>query len=163
VDYFLGLDLQGQAFLLAHVNYITDEELVRLSQTGHSVVYCPRSHGYFGHPDHSFVKMLGLGINVCLGTDSLASNSSLSLLEEMRYLHRRYPAVPPEVVVRMATLNGAVGLGWDDKIGSLAPGNEADLIAIPLAKPDREPCRDILESDSQPVMVMVGGEVVHKI
>jgi len=163
VDYFLKMDLRGQAFLLAHVNYITDEEMARFSQTGHSVVYCPRSHGYFGHPDHSFVKMLESGIHVCLGTDSLASNTSLSMLAEMRYLYRRYPAIPAEMVIRMATRNGAAALGWDDTIGSLAPGKEADLIVIRLAKPDGEPCRDILESENEPVAVMVSGEVVYEI
>ena len=57
------MDVHNQPFLLAHVNYIMDAELQNLSRTAHSVVYCPRSHGYFQHPPHSFQKMLALGIN----------------------------------------------------------------------------------------------------
>ncbi len=161
VNYFLSLDLAGESFLLAHVNYLGDDELGRLSQTGHSVVYCPRSHAFFGHQPHKFSKMTGAKINVCLGTDSLASNTSLSILDEMRFLHRRYPDFPPETIIRAATLNGALALNLADQIGSLQAGKLADLIVLPLSGRSVDPVYDILQSTSQPVMTVINGNIIQ--
>ena len=162
IEYFLRLELAGQRFLLAHVNYIDDDELQKLAHSGHSVAFCPRSHAFFGHPEHRFADMLDAGINVCLGTDSLASNESLSILDEMRYLHNKWPEFSAESLLRMATINGAYAMRWDDIIGSIVIGKEADLIAIPLCQPKMNPIKNILESNAQPKMTMVRGKIVHK-
>jgi len=162
VEYFLQLDLAEQPFLLAHVNYINDDELQKLAQSRHSVVFCPRSHAFFAHPEHRFAQMMAAGINVCLGTDSLVSNKSLSILDEMRFLHRKRPDFPADSLLRMATINGAYALGWDDKIGSIVIGKEADLIAIRLSQPETDPITDILESNTQPQMTVVRGEIIYK-
>ena len=106
--------------------------------------------------------MLDCGINVCLGTDSLASNHSLSLLDEMRFLHKNHPDLAPSVIFKMATLNGAKALHWEQSIGSLTPDKEADLIAIALQNPDNDPLADILQSANQPQLVMVQGEPVFR-
>ena len=164
VNYFLQLDLAGRPFALAHVNYIDTQDLRSLAQTDHSVVYCPRSHDFFGHPPHAFKRMLRHGINVCLGTDSLASSDSLSILDEMRHLHRQDPDFSTELLLRMATINGAVALGWHDKTGSISCGKEADLTAIPLTNgpATAEPLDDILKSTSQPKLTMVRGIERHR-
>jgi 5-methylthioadenosine/S-adenosylhomocysteine deaminase len=80
------------------------------------------------------------GVNVCLGTDSLASvykarrqTVELNLFEEMRALARNEPALSARKIVRMATLNGALALGMDGRIGELAKGSFADLVALPFA------------------------------
>jgi cytosine/adenosine deaminase-related metal-dependent hydrolase len=101
-----------------------------------------------------------MGVNVCLGTDSLASNETLSILDEMRFLHRQSPGVPVWTLLKMGTINGAVALGWQDKIGSVAPGKEADLIAIPLSGTQSDPLMDILRSAVQPELTMVQGRRV---
>jgi aminodeoxyfutalosine deaminase len=161
VDYFLKLDLADQPFLLAHVNYITDDELRKLAKTGHSVAWCPRAHAFFRHPPHRFRDMLAAGVNVCLGTDSLACNSTLSILDEMRFLHRNCPDVPSATILRMATLNAAKALRWDDRIGSIEPEKFADLIAVPLADPiSTDPCFGLLESNCHPRFVMIHGEIL---
>jgi len=158
VDYFLKMKLHGRSFLLAHVNYISDDELGRLAETPHSVVYCPRSHKFFGHKNHRFVEMLAKGINVALGTDSLASNNTLSILDEMRFIHREYPDVPLATILRMATINGARALNWADKTGSMSVGKDADLIAVPLEGGSDNGLADILESGAMVKMVMLRGE-----
>ena len=163
VNYFLSLDLSDQPFLLAHVNYITDDELTALARTKHSVVFCPRSHYFFGRPAHSFRSMMEAGINVCLGTDSLVSNDSLSILDEMRFLHKQYPDFSVETLLKMGTLNGAVALGWQDKIGRLTDGMEADLTAVPLTGDHSNPLSDIFESNTQPRLTIVRGKIVHHI
>ena len=182
VEFFLEMELAERDFLLAHVNYITFDELELLRRRRHSVAYCPRSHDFFGHSVHPFQKMLELGINVCLGTDSLASNSSLSILDEMRFLRREFPDLEVGTILRMATLNGAKALQLDKKIGSIAPGKEADLIALPLVSksaddgenarenmlklrvsmPPDEVLAEVLDSEVVPDMVMVRGEIVRQ-
>ena len=84
--------------------------------------------------------MAKAGVNVCLGTDSLASvykarrqTVELNLFEEMRALARNEPALSARKIVRMATLNGALALGMDGRIGELAKGSFADLVALPFA------------------------------
>jgi cytosine/adenosine deaminase-related metal-dependent hydrolase len=134
--------------LFVHGNYL-DASLP--PPRGGSVVYCPRTHAAFGHAPHPFVELLASGVNVALGTDSLASNPDLDVLAEVRHLHRRYPEVRGDVLLHLATLAGAEALGWQDETGSLEPGKSADLIVVPL--PDEEPPdphRLLLES-SQPV------------
>jgi len=162
VEYFLSLNISDQSFLLAHVNYINDEELEALADTSHSVVYCPRSHRFFGHRPHRFREMLKAGINVCLGTDSLASNSSLSILDEMRFLHREFGDLEPQTILEMATVNGAKAIGWSGKIGIIEEGKEADLTAIPLEDSRRDPLVDVLESKEQVKLTIVRGEVVYQ-
>ena len=162
VRYFLQLDLGDQAFLLAHVNYLTDDEMAELAGTKHSVAYCPRSHRFFEHQRHHFAQMLEMGINVCLGTDSLASNDTLSILDEMRFIHRQYPEFPAEALLRMATINGARALGWDDKIGTIAGGKYADLVAVPVTGSCSDVLIDLLESGAEAKMTMVAGKIIYQ-
>jgi len=75
-----------------------------------SVVYCPRSHDFFGHENHPVRQLLDLGINVALGTDSLASNSSLSLIDEMRFLFKKTEGHQIRGDIPRATVNGAAAL-----------------------------------------------------
>ena len=131
--------------LFIHANYLTSDELPRRGET---VVYCPRTHAWFGHPPHPFRDFLARGARVALGTDSLASNPDLDLLAEARFLYQRHPDFPGATLLWMATLAGAEALGWADVAGSLAPGKSADLVAVPL--PDWEeadPHRLLFTSD----------------
>jgi cytosine/adenosine deaminase-related metal-dependent hydrolase len=130
------LRLCGRAprVLLIHANHIRAPIAVPRRGT---VVFCPRTHAAFGHPPHPFRQFQQRGVRVALGTDSLASNPDLSVLEEARYLHQRHPDVPPAQLLHMATLAGAEALGWQDETGSLRPGKSADLVVLPL--PDEEP------------------------
>jgi aminodeoxyfutalosine deaminase len=80
-----------------------------------------------------------------LGTDSLASVQACSSIEpeldlfaEMRALVQAVPGLEPATVVLLATINGARALGWAGRIGELAPGAYADLIAIPYAGTPKE-------------------------
>jgi len=167
IKYLLNLDLADQPFILAHVNYADNDDLAALAAAAHSVVYCPRSHAFFQHPPHPWQKMLEMGINVCLGTDSLASNSSLSILDELRFLHQRFAECRPRTLLQMATLNAARALNWQDEIGSIAPNKSADLIAVPLTDPHAvtgdTALMDILESTASPTLTMVAGRIAHRI
>jgi cytosine/adenosine deaminase-related metal-dependent hydrolase len=119
--------------LFAHGNYLDPAGSL---PRGGTVVYCPRTHAYFGHPPHPFRAFLAAGTRVALGTDSLASNPDLDLLAEARFLVHQFPDVPGATLLRMATLNGAEALGWQQETGSLTPGKSADVVAARL--PDQE-------------------------
>ncbi|MBI4008017.1 MAG: amidohydrolase family protein [Planctomycetes bacterium] len=116
--------------LLIHCNYLSDKEISIIKESGASVVFCPRSHKFFGHENHPFRELLSKGVNVALGTDSLASNSSLSILDEMRFLYEHHPDLKPQQILSMTTINGAMALGLEDKVGRLEEGFEADITVI---------------------------------
>jgi len=118
--------------LLAHVNHADEADLHEIAASGAAVVWCPRAHVYYGHEHHRWRDMLAAGIPVCIGTDSAAASGSLSILDELRFLYGRHPDVPPADLLALGTLNGARALGWADRIGSLAPGKAADLVAVRL-------------------------------
>jgi cytosine/adenosine deaminase-related metal-dependent hydrolase len=121
--------------LLAHVNYLDDEEMEILAAGGASVVYCPGSSAFFGRSGHRYADMLAAGVNVAIGTDSLASNDSLDMLAEMRRL-KRQGRVDNHTILRMATINGAIAMGWQHMIGTLEPGKAADWIAVETVSRD---------------------------
>jgi aminodeoxyfutalosine deaminase len=146
----------GSQTLLAHANYVSDHDIELIAAAGASVVYCPRTHAAFGHPPHRVRDMLRAGVNVCLGTDSLASNPSLSILDELRFLHSEWHDVAPDDLLAMGTIRGARALGFGDSVGSLAPGKSADLAVIPLP-PSAMDWHEILSSPQSPVAVYVGG------
>ena len=147
--------LDGQA-LLAHVNYADDSEIDLLARKRASVVYCPRTHSYFGHPPHPWREMMARGINVAVGTDSTASSPDLNLVEDLRLLHRIAPHVPSVALWEMATIRAARSLGLENRAGRITPGVDADL-AVFATRHDGDPLREILESNTTPIAVWAAG------
>ncbi|MCA9069598.1 MAG: amidohydrolase family protein [Planctomycetaceae bacterium] len=123
--------------LVVHGNYLSDDEIAFLSRHPNlSVVYCPRTHAYFGHTDHPWPKLVEAGVRVVLGTDSRGSNPDLSLWKEVQFLQKKHPPIPPKQWIEWATRDGAIALyGEDTKFGTLQPGRSANFVAIPLANP----------------------------
>ena len=156
-------------WIVAHGNIINPDEFARLLvEKGNwesqrvAVAYCPRTHARFGHPPHPFRAMLAAGIVVCLGTDSLASTPTLSVLDEVRFLHRHHPDVPGSTLLAMATLNGAWAVSRDDQTGSLEPGKFADLAVLRLAGPrtETDPHSLWLDDNAPPLATMFRGQFV---
>jgi cytosine/adenosine deaminase-related metal-dependent hydrolase len=119
-----------------HVNH-ADAEL--LAKHGAKVVLCPRSNDKLDvgkAPAYLFKK---LGIPLALGTDSLASNDSLSLQDEMNFLMQNFPGVfSAGEVLHMATLGGARAIGLDHETGSLEKGKRADFLVMSLENIPKE-------------------------
>ncbi|HQL75334.1 MAG: Atrazine chlorohydrolase [Planctomycetes bacterium ADurb.Bin126] len=153
--------LLDEGALLAHVNALDDDEFRLLAASPASVALCPRSNDFFGRSGHRYAEMLAAGVNVALGTDSLASNDSLDMLEEMRTL-RLDGKVSNADILRMATLNGARALRMDDKIGSLAPGKQADWVAVRLGGPTPEPMETILTTPARVLETTIAGTTVYQ-
>jgi cytosine/adenosine deaminase-related metal-dependent hydrolase len=120
-------------WLVVHLNELTatDFELLDKMKAKFHVVHSPRSHRYLGHSPFPFEHLHRLGFNICLGTDSLASNENLSLFAEMRAFQQRKPDIAPQKILEMVTVNPALALGQQDALGRIRPGFRADLIAIP--------------------------------
>lgn len=141
--------------LLAHVNYCDDDELKILAAGQASVVYCPRTHAYFGHPPHRWRDMLSSGINVAVGTDSCASSPNLNLLDDLRLLHRIAPEVDAIDLWQMATARAARALNLENTIGGLEPGKRADIVAFSAT--GDSPLITLLESDALPLRLYIDG------
>lgn len=167
VRYLHHLGFFEKPVTLVHCNYVGREDFDIIAMTDSSVVFCPRSHAYFRHRNHPFLSMLGHGINVALGTDSLISVPSLGILDEMKFLRRDYPEIEPALLLRMATTNGAKALGLPAGIGSLAPGSPADIVGVapPEEQADQivDPFDAVLSKDSKVVFTMAGGEILHRV
>lgn len=128
--------------LAVHVNYLAPGDAARLGHHHVSVVHCPRSHVYFGHRKFPFRELSRARVNICLGTDSLATvykrrkdTVELNLFEELRAFAKAHPRVAREKLLNLVTVNAARALGLAGKIGELTPGTLADLVALPFSGP----------------------------
>ena len=121
------------SWIVAHLNELTDSDFDLLAKipTKISIVHCPRSHAYFGHSDFQFERLRELGFNICIGTDSLASNDNLSLFAEMRRFTDRF-RFEPQKVLEMVTTNPARALKQCDRLGKIRRNFLADMIALPV-------------------------------
>ena len=159
IDYLAPLAELSSA-LAVHGNYFgpTEWEFLR-GAPSISVVYCPRTHHYFGHPEHPWLTMIEQGINVALGTDSRASNPDLSLWKELQFLHKICPQVATELILECGTLAGARALGFSEDVGSLEAGKAADLTMIQLPDEARGGAGSdlLLDSGSYVARVMLNG------
>lgn len=143
------LGLLAYPAVLAHVNYCDDEELALLAGGRASVVYCPRTHRYFGHPPHRFREMIRAGINVAIGTDSCASSPDLNVVDDLRLVHERFPELSADLLWQLVTSNAAQALGLEDW------RERGDLVCFPVSGND--PLREVLESRVRPSGVWIGG------
>jgi cytosine/adenosine deaminase-related metal-dependent hydrolase len=150
-------------FLAVHVNYLAAGDVELLARSGASVAHCPRSHAYFQHRDFPFEELNRAGINICLGTDSMATMGkssdeplSLNLISEMRSLANTFPALTPKQILEMATVNAAKALGRAADLGRIAAGAYADLIALP--RNSNDPFTTILAHRGDVAASMVHGQ-----
>lgn len=169
VEQLYKFGVLGPRFLAIHANYATPDDIPLLAKTGTNVVHCPRSHCYFKHRPFPLRAMLESGVNVCLGTDSLASVSAvkrnllqLNMFLEMREISLKFPNLPPQRIVEMATINGARALGMAKRIGHLAENSCADMVALPIAPPLHCPYEYLVKSTPKPVGVMIHGQWVAR-
>jgi cytosine/adenosine deaminase-related metal-dependent hydrolase len=118
--------------LLVHMNYLDEDDWTIIhNHRGFCVIHCPKTHAYFRRQKFHFDRFRQYGITTCLGTDSLASNNSLNLFEEMQLFLHEHPYVAEQEVFKMVTLYPARAIGQAHRLGRVIPGAYADLIAIP--------------------------------
>jgi 5-methylthioadenosine/S-adenosylhomocysteine deaminase len=143
------LGATGPGFIGVHAVHLEPADVDLLATHGGSVVHCPVSNMKLGNGIAPVPALQARGINVALGTDGAASNNRQDILGEMRMASLLAKvasgdaaALPAHEVLAMATLGGARALGLDGAIGSLAPGKQADMVAVDLAAANALPCYD---------------------
>ncbi len=122
--------------LLIHNTFTTEEDitaaLVQASGLGQELFFClcPRANWYIEQAVPPVALLRQSACRITLGTDSLASNNSLSILEEIKFLHANFPEVPVQEIFGWATLNGAQALGMDATLGTIEKGKQPGIVCI---------------------------------
>ncbi len=161
--------------LAVHCTQLDDGDIEALARHDVAVAYCPRCNAKLGMgiaPIHEFINA---GIRVGLGTDSPAASNSMDEFEEMRIglLVQRAVLgeerfIPARQFVKLATLGAARALKIDDRVGSLEPGKQADIVAVDLSEshqiPTHSPYGTLVHTANQEnvLWTMVAGEVVYE-
>ena len=150
---------------LVHMTQIDDEDIRLIQDNNCHVVHCPESNLKLASGFCPVGKLIDAGINVAIGTDGAASNNDLDLFGELKTAALLAKAVANDASVldahaalRMATINGAKALGWDDQIGSLEAGKSADMIAVEISSLSQKP---LYNPASQLVYSNAGSQVTH--
>ena len=133
-----SLGLVDAKTLLVHGVQLNPAELAEVAARGASLCLCPRSNLGLTGAIADAPAALKAGLNLALGTDSLASSPDLSIWAEMRTLLENYPELDPEAVLTMATTGGAKALGMDEHFGWIAPGYLAPLVFVPISNVDKK-------------------------
>lgn len=125
---------QATRALVIHGNHLSPSDCMFLAEhrSYMALVHCPRTHAYFRRPPFDLQRMIELGVEVAIGTDSRASNPDLSMHEELKALVREYPGISPERLWDLVTAAGARALGLSAGYGQLIVGGPASCVAIQL-------------------------------
>jgi len=146
-QYLESLGFLGPRVLAAHCVGLTAEDIELLKRRGTACSHNPESNMKLASGIAPVADMVAAGLTVGLGTDGPAgSNDNLDLFEAMDFagklakVHKMDPTVlPAEQILAMATIEGARALGLADRIGSLEPGKEADLVVVGTAAVHLQP------------------------
>ena len=143
------LGLLTNQFQAVHMTALNEEDIADIVETGAHIIHCPESNLKLASGFCPVDTLQKQGVNVALGTDGAASNNDLDMLGEMRTaamlakaVSKSAVALPAMEALAMATLNGAIAMGWDSEIGSLEIGKRADITAIRLDDLESQPVYD---------------------
>jgi len=135
--------------LLIHCVRVDPDDIAIIARHRCSVAHCPASNAKFGHGIAPLLPLLAAGIRVGIGSDSVASNNRMDILDEARLsvlIHRaatrRHDAFGAHDALQLATIGGARALDIDGRVGSLEVGKDADLAAFSTATPRTIPVGD---------------------
>jgi 5-methylthioadenosine/S-adenosylhomocysteine deaminase len=137
IQFLLDVGLLETRPLLAHCIHVDEADLETIKQTQTRVAHCPKSNAKLGHGVAPFGKMIEKGIDVGLGSDSVASNNTCDLLEEARFAlllarSNRDCDLNCDDTLRAATSGGAHSLGLAGRVGELKAGLQADFAVVSL-------------------------------
>ena len=135
--------------LLIHCVRVDAADIQIMARHRCSVAHCPASNAKFGHGVAPLLPIVDAGIRVGIGSDSVASNNRMDVLDEARLavlIHRaateRHDAFGAHQALELATIGGARALNLDSRVGSLEVGKDADLAAFTTDMPRTTPLGD---------------------
>jgi cytosine/adenosine deaminase-related metal-dependent hydrolase len=129
VQYLEALGVLKPGLLAVHCVRVDETDAKLLAARGAVAVLCPRSNEFLGNGVPPLALLLGNGVSLALGTDSLASCPSLDVLEDARLLARKFPRVPKPAILHALTRGGALALGFGG-LGEIRAGTLARFAAI---------------------------------
>ncbi len=147
-EMFKSWGLWEQKAIAAHCVCLSDKDIQILGNHGVGVAHCPESNLKLETKISPVKQLREAGASVVLGTDGVASNNNLDLLEEidiackLQVYKSGVGALCTEDAVRILTIEGAKALGMDKHTGSIEVGKSADMIAIDLDVPHAQPMYD---------------------
>ena len=158
----------------AHCVWAEEEDIEIFSEKGVTVVTCPVSNLKLASGVCNVPALMKKGVNVAIGTDSVASNNSLNFIEEMKFFallnkeRRNAPTlITPKETLRAAARAGALSQGRED-CGVLAVGRKADLTVLDIGQPHMRPVHNLANnivysaSGSDVVLTMADGRVLYR-
>ena len=135
--------------LLIHCVRVDDADIAIMARHRCAVAHCPASNAKFGHGIAPLRPIMAAGIRVGIGSDSVASNNRMDILDEARLavlIHRaatrKHDVFGAHQALELATIGGARALGLESRVGSLEVGKDADLAAFRIDIPRTTPIGD---------------------
>ncbi|NND45083.1 MAG: amidohydrolase family protein, partial [Xanthomonadales bacterium] len=145
------LGLLSDRLIAVHMAHLEDADIGLLAERGVHVVHCPQSNLKLASGTCRVSDLVSAGVNVCVGTDGAASNNDLDLLDELRTAALMAKGVSGDpcsvdavTALDLVTVNAALALGIEDRVGSIEAGREADLCAVDLASVRTQPVHDVI-------------------
>jgi len=176
IQYLEGHGVLETKPLFAHCINVDDRDLELIRRAGAGIAHCPKSNAKLGHGRAPFSTFVSRGLNVGLGSDSVASNNTCDIVEEVRFAallarlslpaDHDSSAITAEQAVFAATLGGARSMGRP--IGALAEGMQADIAVVNLSGAHQQPVRDpaaalVFSSSGRDVLLtMVAGKEIYR-
>ena len=161
--------------LAAHGTWVTDEDIDILAEKGVTVAHNPLSNLKLASGLAPISKMINAGVNVAIGTDSVSSNNSHNLFEELKmasllqkYATNNPTAMPAYKTLELATTNGAKAQGREHESGRIKDGYDADIIVLDFNNPRQTVCYDPIlnlaysTSDKDVEITMVRGKILYE-
>ena len=133
VEYLDRVGYLKPGTIVVHGTHLGSAALERLRARSGVVVTCPRSNVWVGEGEPPVDAFYASGVPVAIGTDSLASVSSLRMFDEIAAVRRAAPGVAPARILESATRVGADALGWGADFGTIAAGKRAVFAAVALS------------------------------
>jgi cytosine/adenosine deaminase-related metal-dependent hydrolase len=117
--------------VLVH-NTFVDRDLIRALEKRKNLYWClcPNSNRYIEKAMPPVDLLIEEGCEIVIGTDSLASNTRLSILDELKTLQINFPSLTLDDLISWATVNGARALGEEDRFGTIEPGKRPGLLLL---------------------------------
>jgi len=145
------LGLVNDRLIAIHMTQLTEGEIHLCAERGVSVVHCPESNLKLASGFCPACALERAGVNLAVGTDGCASNNDLDMFSETRTAALLAKAVAQDAAafdafsaLRAATLGGAKAIGFDDRIGSIEPGKQADLACVDLSALETQPLHHVV-------------------